>query len=375
MVDALRASRIDYGGPDHIDGLYIVGNSNVRNLERPHLPTLAASEPTENVPNVPLDSDGKVGIHCPSLFDVFTQGDIVWADSRRKVLQSIISSKSTANTLLVTEQCDNRCQFCSQPPKELPDDYLYERAALALLNFDGAEFVGVSGGEPTLNRQSFLAFMRLLKSFDCKTPLHILTNGRRFSDTQFIEELSPFVQSKDILWGIPLYGYSGNLHDDLVQADGAFVETYNGLLNLAAIGQSVELRIVPVQRNISELPRIVELVANSFPFVTMISIMNLEPKGWARKNYSSLNVPIKQQVLYLEKSISIASIHGITVNLFNYPLCLIPNSIWDCACQSISDWKNYYPEPCQYCDVIDKCGGFFTSANGKFIEPLEPIQL
>ena len=44
--------------------------------------------------------------------------------------------------------------------------------------------------------------------------------------------------------GIPVYAPEAGLHDFVVQATGAFEETIHGILNLAALGQRVEIRIV-----------------------------------------------------------------------------------------------------------------------------------
>ena len=47
--------------------------------------------------------------------------------------------------------------------------------------------------------------------------------------------------------GIPVYAAEAGRHDYIVQAAGAFDDTIRGILNLAALGQCVEIRIV-VQR-------------------------------------------------------------------------------------------------------------------------------
>jgi hypothetical protein len=33
---------------------------------------------------------------------------------------------------------------------------------------------------------------------------------------------------------------------------------------------------------------------------------------------------------------------GVNASIYNLPLCLLDRSVWDCAVQSISDWKNGY---------------------------------
>jgi MoaA/NifB/PqqE/SkfB family radical SAM enzyme len=44
--------------------------------------------------------------------------------------------------------------------------------------------------------------------------------------------------------GIPIYSDVSTIHDYVVQSDGAFDETIQGILNLKRYGQKVEIRIV-----------------------------------------------------------------------------------------------------------------------------------
>lgn len=368
MVSPLRASKLRYTG-NIPEGLYIVGDSSVRSSNAPHLPTINAGSPSLGARNFSLGKD----LDCPELFSAYDQGDVVWVDSHQKLVRSILSRRANSNTLLVTEQCDNRCSFCSQPPNDLPDAQLYHRATLALLNYNTQEYVGISGGEPTLNRSAFLSMMRILQSSGSQTKLHVLTNGRSFSDEVFMASLVEHLKDRDVVWGIPVYGHKGELHDTLVGAKGAFLETVQGLVNLASANQPIELRVIPVQENLNHLGHIIEFIASALPFVSVISVMNLEPKGWARNNYERLVTGVKQQAPWLAHMIEVANMRGLAIRLFNYPLCLLPQNIRHFAYQSISDWKNYYPDKCDGCELRKNCGGFFTSAVGHFIEDVEPV--
>lgn len=360
MVEPLRNNSIPYKSISDINGLFVVGESNALNLDIPHLPLIDASKVN--------------GFDCPELDDNFSSGDVVWIDNRRGLIRSVLSSRSSANTLLLTEKCENRCLFCSQPPNELDDTYLYINATIALLNFNTEEFIGLSGGEPTKNAAAFLKLLRNLKISENKTKLHILSNGRNFSNKNFTRSVGELVLGRTILWGIPLYGHKASLHDHLVSSSGAFNETVQGLSYLAEEGQSIELRIVPSQINIEYIPLIVSFFAANFSFIKLVSIMNLEPKGWARKNYNSLYVSVQEQEKYLIEAKSIGDQYGIEVRLFNYPLCLLNPDLRLSAVKSISDWKNYYPNECKDCSLKQECGGFFSSATGRFIEKVEKIQ-
>lgn len=59
---------------------------------------------------------------------------------------------SNDNTLFVTEQCNNHCIMCCQPPKRKDDiDRLFsENIRLIRTAPKGLKVLGISGGEPTL---------------------------------------------------------------------------------------------------------------------------------------------------------------------------------------------------------------------------------
>lgn len=354
-------------------GLYIVGDSNAAKIDIPHLPTLGAKNPMDETKNYTRGELHSFGVDEKYLFDSYSQGDVIWFDSRHSVFRGILIEKANSNTLLVTERCDNRCSFCSQPPNNLADIELYQKAALAILNFNSPGFIGVSGGEPTINRHGFQTLLSVLDTFNTPSSLHILTNGRAFSELRYLQEIKSSISNTEIMWGIPLYGSHHGIHDELVGAKGAFVQTVQGIINLGAYDQCIELRIIPMRSNITDLLGLMEFIACSFPHVSIVSIMNLEPKGWARKNFEEMYVGVSDQVETLLQMVSVARLRDISVRLFNYPLCLLPESLWDYSSRSISDWKNYYPESCSGCTVKNQCGGFFTSATGKYLDQVEPI--
>src|SRR2546430_1857767 len=87
----------------------------------------------------------------PDEFYYLKDGDIVFIDPTRQNLQALFRKGSPHNTILLTEQCNHYCLMCSQPPKEVDDSYLLDRAfALISLIPKDTHSLGFSGGEPTL---------------------------------------------------------------------------------------------------------------------------------------------------------------------------------------------------------------------------------
>ncbi|NKC16053.1 MAG: radical SAM protein [Gammaproteobacteria bacterium] len=180
MASVIRPDSVPYVGPPEAAGLFVFRCSRAAALDIPHLPIVdvdragAASVSHCVVPRVIIDS--------PVFEQQFSPGDIVRLDPRAGRVRTLLSQRANANTLLVTERCNNRCTFCSQPPNGLPDNWLYHDATLALLNYNASDMVGISGDEPTLNQQGLERLLSALGEAGLNTPLHILSNGRAFAN-------------------------------------------------------------------------------------------------------------------------------------------------------------------------------------------------
>ncbi len=306
------------------------------------------------------------------LFNSIQNGDI-GIISRDNTIRVILSRLANHNTVLVTERCDNLCLFCSQPPKPKDDSWLLTQASLAIAAFNSADTVGVSGGEPLLYKEDFIDFLDFLIEYAPTTKLHILTNGRAFSDVSFTNKILDRSKKIVMCFGIPLYSSLPKTHDELVGSVGAFNETIKGLINAGNSGINIELRIIPTLANLQHLPYIIEYAGRIFSNISQISIMNLEPEGFARKNWNKLYASPSSYEKQLSAAIKIAERQALEVVLFNFPLCHLPPELHSRSVQSISDWKNYYPEECNQCIKKPTCGGYFKSSQGHFHQPPKRI--
>lgn len=283
--------------------------------------------------------------------------------------------KNTAvhNSLLLTEQCDNYCLMCSQPPKARDDRWLYEQAkrVVSLLP-PTAQSLGLTGGEPTLHADCLIELLEHCRDTTPWLQLHLLSNGRHFSDIGFSQRYAG-VGFQDIMVGIPLYAPEPRLHDFIVQASGAFEETVHGILNLATLGQSIELRVVVQQHTVPVLVELAVFIARNLPFVDQVALMGLEMTGLARPNSAEVWIdPIEYQAELMEATFTLAAA-GIATKIFNHQLCVLDERLWPFAVRSISDWKNDYLEICNTCSVRDACGGVFTTSGNRLSAALRPV--
>ena len=299
---------------------------------------------------------------APKSMNYLKVGDIVALSPEGKNLSALWRGNGATNTILLTERCDNLCLMCSQPPKNRNDDWLLDQAfdLISLMPQDADE-IGITGGEPTLYGKRFNELVSHISQSLPQTALHILSNGRKFSDPEFATEYAN--QTNDYtMVGIPLYGSEPKLHDYVVQASGAFEETVHGILNLGELGQAIELRVVLHAITAPRIVEIAEFIARNLPFVDQVALMGLEMMGFARRNQELLWIDPSDYRELLAEATELLVSHGIHTLIYNHQLCLLHRDIRDFAVRSISDWKNEYDPICQNCDLLERCGGFFHSA-------------
>lgn len=302
------------------------------------------------------------GASCTVLgpeFAYLDDGDVIALGNGR--LRSIFRAGSDHNSLLLTEQCNNYCLMCSQPPKRVDDRWLLDEAMEAVrLMPRETESLGITGGEPTLFGDGFIDLLRHIKNWLPRASLHVLSNGRSFADEAFTRAYAA-VGHPDLMVGIPVYSDDPARHDYVVQARGAFDETIRGVLNLKRYNQKVEIRVVLHKQTYEGLPRLAEFIARNLLFVNHVALMGLEMTGFTRANLDALWIDPVEYRTQLSEAVGILQSYGISVSVYNHPLCLVSRDVELCYVKSISDWKNEFAQECKPCTRKHECGGFFSS--------------
>lgn len=280
---------------------------------------------------------------------------------------------SNDNTLFCTEQCNNHCIMCCQPPAKTDDiDKLFEENIKRVENAPKElPIIGITGGEPTLLGDKLIELIKEIRSNLTNTDIHILSNGRNFSDRTYAKNIVEAGEGR-IIFGIPLHSDYHQEHDIIAGAKGAFEETVTGLYNLASLGAYIELRIVMNKLNYHRFLHIAKFIHKNLPFVGCIAYMGMEYTGLAVKHSERIWIEPKDYIDKLVEAVRYLKEWRYDVNIYNIPLCLLPE---DCHCvaqQSISDWKNDYPAMCERCRLIERCCGLFTTSI-KAYEGLKPI--
>lgn len=283
-------------------------------------------------------------------------GDVVLILPGRSTLQRLIRYSSKHNTLLITEQCDQKCIMCSQPPKKHHTDMFdYFFQAVLLAPTDAT--IGLSGGEPLLHKVRLFDFVQKSQAARPDIRFHILTNAQHFDDSD--RTILSRLNMNSILWGVPIYAADETTHDQIVVKAGAHQTLQKNLSLLGACGAALELRTVVLNSNISRLEELANHITRHQPFACVWAIMQLENIGYARMNWDKEFCDTSVSFAYIAKAIDLATGRGVETVLYNFPLCTVPSQYRRFSIASISDWKQKYLSTCDGCSLRSTCNGFF----------------
>lgn len=296
------------------------------------------------------------------------EGDIVLVEPEAGRIERLIRASSDHNTLLVTEQCDQLCVMCSQPPKKTHVDR-FEFFLAACLLADHGTTIGISGGEPTLHLKKLLAMIESVAHQRPDLHFHILTNAQHFGADDIQRLRQPAY--RNVVWGVPLYSPDPVSHDRIVGKPGAYEILLGAFRHLLLSSARIELRTVLMENNAPQLDALSAFIAGHLPQIEQWSIMGLENAGFARARFSELRFPIEERFEEIAPAINRAVLHGLPIRLFNIPLCHLPNEYRSLAVNSISDWKQRFASACSTCRLRPECSGFFEWHPDELVEGVQ----
>lgn len=278
-------------------------------------------------------------------------------------IRKIYNSQSEDNVIFVTEQCNNHCLMCSQPPRKTNDiDYFFNlNMKLIDLLPDNVTRLGISGGEPTLLEEKLIFILEKIKRKLPNTAIQLLSNGKNFDDIRYVKQISD-IGLKDFIIGIPFHSDFYKDHDLISQSQDSYNKTLKGLYNLARFNLNIELRVVINKINYSRLFEISNYIFHNFPFVSHVAFMGMEYTGLVPKNNKEIWIDQTEYNTQLKSAVLNLATWGMNVSVFNLPLCLVDKDIHPYVRKSISDWKVEYFEQCDNCSLKNDCGGDFGTS-------------
>ena len=283
-------------------------------------------------------------------------GDVVMLPAGGTTAHRLIRANSKHNSLLVTEQCDQLCVMCSQPPKAKHND-MFSAFVLACMLAPRHSVIGITGGEPLLYKHQIFALVMQVHQERPDISFHILTNGQHFCSHD-VDVLSSSAFD-NVLWAIPVYSHEACLHNKIVGKPGAFENLLITFDILSRTAAQIELRTVLMQSNQQQMPELANFLTQHIPFASQWSIMQMERIGYGRMNWSQEFYDSSEDFGSVGRALSIGNGRGLDTRLFNFPLCTIPFKYQRYAVSSISDWKRKFENFCDGCNLQSSCGGFF----------------
>jgi His-Xaa-Ser system radical SAM maturase HxsC len=309
----------------------------------------------------------------PLKYDYLADGDVLGFDHASRKFRTLFRRNSAHNSFLVTERCNNYCLMCSQPPKDVDDRWILGEIKESLPLIDPeTRALTFTGGETLSDWEDFIAVLKECRDRLPTTGIQVLTNGRAFADSQIVDAWRD-IGHPNLMAAIPVYASVDHVHDNVVQAKGAFDETILGILKLKDRGQRVEIRVVLHALTAPIIEDTGRWLARNLPFVDHVALMGLENTGFAIANDAMLWIDPVDYGNGIAKAIDHLSAAGVNVSIFNLPKCVLPKSVWSHALQSISDWKNGFVEECGRCDERNSCSGFFTTGRPRFSRGISAI--
>ena len=272
-------------------------------------------------------------------------------------------SEFSKNTIFTTGLCNSNCIMCPYTEHFRRNSKLEAfgnlKQVVDLMKPD-AEYVCITGGEPTILRDDFLRLIELCGKHFHSALLHVLTNGRTFAYKDFLDDFRRVRPYKTLL-GIPLHADNSTLHDYISQSDGSFDETLLGLDRLYRAGEHIELRIVTSRLNCENLPSLAEMLAKRYPYCRHVCLMGLEMMGNAMINKDKVWCSYDELWPFVRDAAYILLANGVEVELYNYPLCIVDKHLQPIYRKSITPSKIEYLPECETCDRKKECGGFFRT--------------
>ena len=312
-------------------------------------------------------------IVVPTQFSYLEAGDVIGIHAPSGKFRTLYRHNSRHNSFLVTERCNNYCLMCSQPPKDIDDQWILNeiRQSLPLLDKD-TRTLTFTGGEPLSDWIEFIGILADCRDQLPKTAIQVLTNGRAFAKSEIVDAWRK-VNHPSLIAAIPVYAAVDHVHDYVVQAKGAFDETILGILKLKDRGQRVEVRVVLHAQTAPMISETCRWIARNLPFVDHVALMGLENTGFAIANEAQLWIdPIDYQAA-LADAVDLLVAAKVNVSVYNLQRCVLARSVWPYAAQSISDWKNAFVAECEPCTEKTRCAGFFSSGRPRRSRVISPV--
>lgn len=289
-------------------------------------------------------------------------------------------------------KCNNKCVMCTNLPAfaRQPggnyglkgqigklERYLKGLGPVYLKNADSAEFVSLTGGEPTLHPE----FFKLLSYFRRRlpgVPVTMLSNGRRFADRGFAEKFCS-VARPPFSVAIALHGPSARVHDAVAGVKGSFAQTVRGLKNLLSLpgAPRLEIRLVLHKKNAAVLDKTLKFLLKTFPDTAAygVTAIHYEIEGMSLANHRGLALKLSDSAARLGACLPLVR-RFRDFRLYHFPLCLVRRELRPLCWITLPPEDRVYPAgKCGRCALKKNCLGLMSEYREMFGDSeLRPVK-
>ena len=307
-----------------------------------------------------LKYDDKIELYEGDIIRIFDNGnvEIVYRSGLKEI------------DLFVTNICNSNCIMC--PMSEYSRKRYLENHTKWIKRFiellpDDLFYINITGGEPTYIKGDLIDILYMVRNKYNNIQSQMLSNGRSFSDFEFLKKIVD-ASLTGMRFAIPVHSSIPEIHDRITQADKSFLQTDKGIRNLLKLNQKVEIRIVLSKENVDTTFETASYIINNYKGVFYVNFVAMEMMGNAVVNKNRLWMNYNEIFKIIKPAIDLLIKHGIDVQLYNFPLCMVERGYWGLAANSITDHKIRYLDDCEVCAVKTICGGWFYSTK-QIIKP------
>ncbi|OGR77154.1 MAG: hypothetical protein A2X32_07690 [Elusimicrobia bacterium GWC2_64_44] len=277
----------------------------------------------------------------------------------------------------VWNKCDNKCVMCTNEPAfalQAASHYglksqigklerwLKGLAPVYLKNAGRAEFVSLTGGEPTLHPD----FFKLLAYFRRRlpgVPITLLSNGRRFGNRAFAEKFSAAARPPFSL-AVALHGPTAGIHDGISGVRGSFAQTVRGFKNLLSLPGApfLEIRLVLHKKNVAALDRTLRFLLKTFPNTSAyrVTAIHYEIEGMSLANHRKVALKLSASAAKLGACLPLIG-QFRDFRLYHFPLCVLRKELRPLCWITLPPEDRLYPaHKCGRCTARAKCLGLMA---------------
>lgn len=263
--------------------------------------------------------------------------------------------------LVLSLRCNNHCRFCfyslrDRATRDDPDLPTIART-LAQWHAEGVRTVNLHGGEPTI-APTFRKTLELLRAWRLRYVLS--SNVRAFAVERFAERV---LQTPPAEVLTTVLGADAATHDGLTRAPGSHAQTMAGIRRLRAAGVPVNVHVVILRPNHTQLPALVDtLVAEGCSLKFSFPVFS----GEARESAREIAVPVSAALPFLQEAVRRLDAARAHYFVAKAQICLWPERLEQLV-QQVSDRADNRHFPCcDGCRFRDRCDGISETYAGLF---------